>query len=145
MDSAVSTEMSEAEQALRLRLQEEEVKLSGLELDLRAEDSAWETLATKRAQFDSLEQVCQTVEKLSEEGVSRSFWGDLASDEEVAARLDEVRANINELGSELANVEQRRDAARQEGQSYSEFIRAAIKDKLRATQAPVDQAAAGAD
>ena len=83
MDSAVSTEMSEAEQALRLRLQEEEVKLSGLELDLRSEDSAWETLATKRAQFDSLEPGCQTIEELSEEGVSRRCWGARASAEVV--------------------------------------------------------------
>ena len=131
MDSAVSTEMSEAEQALRLRLQEEEVKLSGLESDLRAEESAWETLATKRAQFDSMEQVCQTIEKLSEEGVSRSFWGDLASDEEVAAHLDEVRANINELGSELANVEQRRSAARQSLERQVDVV-AQVEDDLLA-------------
>ena len=38
-----------------------------------------------------------------------------------------------------------RVAARQEGQTASEFIRSAVRDKLKAVQAPTEQAAGAGD
>jgi hypothetical protein len=120
----------EEEQQLRVQLQAAEDALSVLEAGLCDIESEWEALGSRRVQYESLEHACQSIEKLREEGISRTFWGDRASDEEVAAHLDEVRARIADLGSELTEVEQRRDATREKVEQQCEAVEI-IDDELR--------------
>jgi hypothetical protein len=130
VDPDVNPEILEEEQALRLRLEQADAKRADFESELRSIDAEWDALSGQRVQYESLEQACQALEKLNDEGISRAFWGDRASDEQVLAHLVEVRGQIADLGHELTEVEQRRDAARKRMEQHLDVIDY-IEDDLR--------------
>ena len=104
-------ETTPADQQLRLRLQEAQAELARREAEWRAIESEWQTLCSKRARYEFLEHACQSIEKLSQAGIARVFWSDLASDDAVVRHLDEVRAKVADVARQVGDVEQRRNAA----------------------------------
>jgi hypothetical protein len=113
MEASQTTEITAEELELRKQLQGAEGVLEQLKRDHAAVEAEWDAVEDKRVQYEPLEQACQTMEQLEEAGLSRAFWGDRASDEDVSAHLSEVRERIAELASDLVEIGQRRDAAKQ--------------------------------
>jgi hypothetical protein len=109
----ITADLSAQEAQLQQQLSEAEQTLAGLQSELNAIQADWDAVEDKRVQYEPLELACQSLENLSDEGLSRIFWGDRASEAEVAAHLTEVRAEIAELGNGLIEIEQRRESVKQ--------------------------------
>jgi len=135
VDSPMSAAVADEHNPLRLQLQSEEEKLSGLESEFRSIQAEWQALADRRVQFEALEDACRSLEKLDETGVARIFWGDRASDEEVAAHLGEVRTKVADLGAELADVEARRASMRARVEQQIDTVACVEDDLLQAIEA----------
>jgi hypothetical protein len=112
MSQAITESMSPEEQALREQLAAAEAQLETIRADYQAINAEWEAVEDKRREYEPLEQACQTLEALEEAGLSRAFWGERASDEEVGAHLSEVRGRIAALGEDLIEIDERRTAAK---------------------------------
>jgi hypothetical protein len=112
VNPAADADMNQQVQSLRVQLQAAEEKLAGLQADLRVVKTEWDAVADKRAQYEALEHACQSLEKLREQGLSRVFWGDRASDAEVAAHVVDVRARVADVAAEVVAVESRYQASR---------------------------------
>jgi hypothetical protein len=134
MDDANNIQMSPEERELREQLTDAEGVLGGLQRELEAVDAEWQAVEDKRVEYEPLEQACRTLEHLEEAGLSRAFWGDRASDEEVAAHLAEVRGSIAELGEELLEIGQRRDAARHQVNNQLDTVALIEGDLLQAIE-----------
>ncbi len=134
VDPGANPEILEEEQALRLSLEQADAKRADFESELRSIDGEWEALSSRRVQYESLEQACCAIEKLNDEGVSRTFWGDRASDEQVLAHLVEVRGQIAGLGHEVTEVGERRDAARERVEQHLDVIDYIEDDLLHAIE-----------
>jgi hypothetical protein len=114
--------MSEEPQSLRLQLEREEERLSTLQAELRQVESQWQGLEEERARYEPLEEACRSVERLEEAGLSRLFWGDRASDDEVRAHMADVRSAVAELAAEVSAVAARRDSARGQVERQIELL-----------------------
>ncbi len=134
MESLTSTEIIEEQSQLRHQVQEAEDQLALHEAQLGEIQAEWEALADKRVQYDSLEQACLAIEKLSEEGLSRVFWGDRATDEEVTVHLDGVRSAITDLAEEVTDVEHRRNEARRRVERQIDLVEIADDELLQAVE-----------
>jgi len=134
VDSQESATIPEEQQALRAQLQSSEEQLSTLEAELRTIELEMEALASRRVQYDVLEHACQSIEKLGEEGLSRTFWGDRASDDAVVAHLEEVRSTVADLAREVTDVEQRQAAARQRVDQQLDTVAFVEDDLLQAIE-----------
>lgn len=111
VEAQINTDLSEQEALLQRQLQEEEQTLTLLESNLQGIRAERDAVEDKRIQYEPLELACQSLEKLSDEGLSRIFWGDRATEAEVAVHMAEVRDEIAELGNGLIEIEQRRELA----------------------------------
>lgn len=109
-----SEQWSEEEQRLRQELVEAEAELKGYQAQLDQVEAEWTAVADRQVEYQPLEEACQTLEKLSDAGLARTFWGDRASDAEVSAHLAEVREQISALAGELIDIEARREAAQKQ-------------------------------
>ena len=99
------------DQRLRALLQAAEAELATREAALRSVKSEWDALAAKRAQYEPLEHVCESIEKLAEAGLARVFWGERASDDDVVAHLAEVRETVADVAREVGDAQQRLKSA----------------------------------
>jgi outer membrane biosynthesis protein TonB len=129
MAVTVSAAVSEEEQELQRLIGQANAELEVLQADLRAVQAEWDELADRRGQFELLEQACQSIERLREEGLSAAFWGERASDEDVATHLAEVRGRIADLGAEVSQVEARRETARARVERQLDAL-AGLEDEL---------------
>jgi outer membrane biosynthesis protein TonB len=112
------------DQALRAQIFETQERLSGLERDLQAIDGELEGLATQREQYELLEQVCGSLEKLEQLGVPQLFWGALPEGE-ASARVREARGRVGVFRQELDRIEGRRHAVAdqiKEGQDVLDIL-----------------------
>ena len=112
MTDAATQQMSPEERDLREQLDAAEIQLKTIRAEYEAIDAEWEAVEDKRKEYEPLEQACQTLEALEEAGLARAFWGERASDAQVAEHLGEVRGRIAALGEDLLEVDQRRTAAK---------------------------------
>jgi len=100
------------EQRLQAELGVAEETLRSYRADLEQVTAEWQAVAEKREQYEPLEAACQSIEKLTEAGLARQFWGERATDQQVAAHLAEVRGTIEAVAGELVGIDTRREAAR---------------------------------
>ena len=110
--SSPTYQYSPEELRLRGELDDAERELAVFRAEFERIDAEWQALSDKRVEYEPLEEVCQSVEKLSAAGLSRVFWGDRATDDEVVAHLIEVRGQITALAGEIVEVDASREAAR---------------------------------
>jgi outer membrane biosynthesis protein TonB len=104
----VSPELTAKERSIREEVEQSEHVLDGLEADLRAVDVELERLAEEHHKYEVLERACRSLEELDEIGAGRLFWDDRG--EEHDARIGHARRQIDEFHSEIACVEDRREA-----------------------------------
>jgi hypothetical protein len=99
-----------AGEPLREQIDRVEAKLGGLANDLRSLDGQLAELAPKREQFGLVQNVCDSLERLSELGVANIFWGDKADEIETERHVDEVRSRLGEFTEQLKGIEAKRQA-----------------------------------
>ena len=97
------------EQTLRTQLAQAREKLDGLVRKLRAVDGELEALSGERAQHQTLHEVCTALDKLTELGGVRLFWGEDASDVAGADHLRVARGRIEAFQKRLSEIEERRE------------------------------------
>ena len=100
MSAVIATEdeaLLSAGEPLREQIDRVEAKLGGLTNDLRSLDGQLAELAPKREQFGLVQNVCDSLERLSELGVANIFWGDKADEIETERHVDEVLVGAHAL------------------------------------------------
>jgi len=123
------------EQRLRALLQTAEAELAGRESKLRSAKAEWDALASKRAQYEPLEHVCQSIEKLNEAGLARIFWGARASDTDVVAHLAEVREKVADVAHEVEAAQQHLRGAQRSVNEQLDVIEVIDDDLQQAIEA----------
>jgi len=103
-------ELPTAGPPLRQQIDRVEAKLGGLTNDLREVDGQLSDLAPKREQFGLVQNVCDSLERLSELGVASMFWGEKADAPETTRHVDEVRGRLGEFTEQVKGIEAKRQA-----------------------------------
>jgi outer membrane biosynthesis protein TonB len=100
-------ELSLDEQSLQEKVRESEQVMAGLEADLRDVVSELRQLAEQNRKYETLGNVCRSLEELENLGGTGLFWK--AEDSDVDARLREARNRIHEFGESIVGAERRRE------------------------------------
>ena len=135
MQIATQHRLNDDEEALSQQLHAAESALVDLQADLESVEAEWEALAQKRVQYRLLEDACQSIEKLAEADLSRVFWQDRASDDEVDTHLSDVRSAIEALAGGVAEIEARRAEARRKVNEQLDSIAWIEGDLIQAVEA----------
>jgi len=101
---------TEQQQPLREQIDRVEAKLGGLSNDLRAVDGELTELLPQREQFELVQNVCDSLERLRELGVSRMFWGEKADEHEADRHIEEVRGRLGTFTEQIKVIEDKRQA-----------------------------------
>jgi hypothetical protein len=133
--SALIDEHTDETQRLKDELERAEGDLAARQAELAAVDAELETLADKRVLYEPLEDACRTIEKLEEAGLSRVFWGERATDQQVSAHLADVRGEIESLAGEQIDIDARREAARKRVRQQLDDIALIESDLLQTIEA----------
>lgn len=133
--SGPTYQYSADERRLRSELSDAEGVLAGYRVEFERIDSEWQAVSDKRIQYEPLEAACQSLEALTAAGLSRVFWGDRATDDEVDAHLADVRGNIDALAGELVEIDRRREAARKRVRQQLDTVALIEGDLIQAMEA----------
>jgi hypothetical protein len=106
----VQTESHHDEEALEAQLNESQARLDGLVRELQVIDGEIDELSVERHQYDLLQDVCGSLEKLSELGGSELFWGDRPSDGNGEHHVGMVRRRVEEFQQRFGEIEKARQA-----------------------------------
>jgi hypothetical protein len=107
VSTAIATEQ---QQPLREQIDRVEAKLGGLTSDLCSVDGELLDLLPKREQFELVQNVCDSLERLRALGVSSMFWGEKADDREADRHIDEVRGRLGQFTEQIKVIEDKRQA-----------------------------------
>lgn len=102
MSSAIPLELP----TLQARISEAHEKIAGLEKKQRAVDSELQGMSEQRQQYQLLEQVCSSLNKLDEMGAAALFWGEHT--QAAASYVKRASSALLLFSEKLAAVEQRR-------------------------------------
>jgi hypothetical protein len=100
--------LNELEQSLREQLRLSERELEALEEKLRSVDDELVVLKKQQPQYETVEDICMSLDELDEMGGSHIFWGDDSS-EGKATRLDHARWQVGKYHEACVDVETRRE------------------------------------
>jgi outer membrane biosynthesis protein TonB len=135
IESTIEQEsLSQEELRLRAELEEAERELAPCKAELEAAEADLQALEDKRVQFEPLEEACQVIEKLEASGLSRTFWGDRATDADVVEHMVEVRGRIESIAGKQIEAEARREAARKRLRQQLDQIALIEGDLLQAIE-----------
>lgn len=104
----MKTDFSDQEQSLRAQVEESEEALAALQSDLHAVDSELNGLAEQGVQYDTLGEVCRSLEALDDLGATNLFWQDLGHGNDPAEFIRKARDRIDEYGMLIVKTEARR-------------------------------------
>ncbi len=114
--------MTEEERALREKIDRREQELGGLERSLAVANGDLEALSTQQKQYELLEEICESLQKLDGLGVEHLFWGAQLQSSDTTEHIHNVRRRIKLFNGKLAEVENRRQAIVGEMQGQNESI-----------------------
>ena len=106
----MKTDLSEQEQSLRAQVEDSEEVLAALHSDLQAVDAELSDLAEHSVQYDTLGEVCRSLEALNDLGAMDLFWQDLGHSGDPAEYIQKARDRIHEYGESILETEGRRQA-----------------------------------
>lgn len=106
----VKTDFSEQEQSLRVKVEDSEKVLAQLQGDLHAVDAELRELAEQGVQYDTLGQVCRSLEDLDNLGATNLFWQDRGHGSDPAEYIQTARDKIHDYGESILTIERRRQA-----------------------------------
>jgi hypothetical protein len=104
----VTTATSREQQALRAQIDEGHQELAALQGKLRAVEKKLEDMAAQRQQYDLLNQICVSLDKLEELGAADLFWGKQPKSQDTTAHLTRVRGAAQEFQEKVSTVEDSR-------------------------------------
>ncbi len=114
--------MTEEERALREKIERREQELGGLERSLAVANGDLEALSAQQKQYELLEEICESLQKLDGLGVEHLFWGKQSDSRATTEHIHNVRRRIELFNGKLAEVENRRQAIVGEMQGRNESI-----------------------
>ncbi len=114
--------MTEEERALREKIERREQELGGLEQSLAVANGDLEALSAQQKQYELLEEICESLQKLDGLGVEHLFWGDQLQSSDTTEHIHNVRRRIALFNGKLAEVENRRQAIVGDMQGRNESI-----------------------
>jgi len=106
----VTLQISQEELALRQQIESEEDALTGLQQQLEAVGRELESHAAQREQYQLLDQICTSLDRLEEMGAAGLFWGDGSTAGAPAQHLARVREEAAAFCQTIEGIEQRRRA-----------------------------------
>jgi hypothetical protein len=106
----VTTTISQRLQAVQATLGEAEEQLKKLHGDLAGIDQELEDLSGERQQFQLLEDICSSLDKLDEMGASALFWGEEGASQEQAQKVDYARERLVEFRTKVDAIDERKQA-----------------------------------
>lgn len=104
----MNTSFADRQQALGEQISKVGETVAGLEVKLRELDGELDGLSGQRQQYDLLERVCDSLDKLEELGAAPLFWGEAQGAEVRASQLQRARAVVADFSGKVAQVEQAR-------------------------------------
>ena len=104
----MKTDFSEQEQSLRAQVEDSEKALAALQSDLQAVDAELGGLAEQSVQYDTLGEVCRSLEALDNLGAMRLFWDDLGHGHDPLEFIEKARERIHDYGESILETERRR-------------------------------------
>lgn len=134
-DQYAAEQNSAEEQRLRSELSDAENVLADFRAELDEVNAQWQAVADKRERYEPLETACRSIEKLTEAGLSREFWGSRATDDEVVAHLEEVRGRIQAVAGELVGIDERREEIRKRFRRQLDTVALIEGDLIQAMEA----------
>jgi hypothetical protein len=134
----MNAEIQTAEQPLREQIDRAQQKLGGLERTLRDVDGELSGLATQREQYDLLEGVCNSLDKLDDLGVARMFWGERVGDGEAAEHVRRARDRIGVFAEQIKTAEEKRRSIIEELKQEYEVL-GILEDDLYEVQEQEEQ------
>ncbi len=106
----MTTSISPEQQALLTRIAEAEQQLGSLTQELCGVSSQVDVLAGEQQQYQLLDGICSSLDKLSELGQAALFWED---DSDAETRVARVRARVDDFNKELGAREEARASLQQ--------------------------------
>lgn len=125
----MTEQISQEELALRQQIDSEERALTGLQQQLDAVGHELESFAAQREQYQLLDQICSSLDRLEEMGAAGLFWGEGAATEVPAQHLSRVREEAAAFCQTIEVIENRRRAI-EERISDQENVLAYLDDEL---------------
>ena len=104
----MKTDLSEQEQSLRAQVEDSEKALAALQGDLQAVDAELNDLAEQSVQYDTLGEVCRSLEALDDLGAMRLFWQDRGHGGDPLEYIKASRDRIHDYGKLFLKTESRR-------------------------------------
>jgi hypothetical protein len=104
----MKTDFSEQEQSLRAQVQDSEEALAELQRELHAVDAELKELAEQGVQYDTLGEVCRSLEALDNLGAMRLFWQDRGQGGDPVEHIQAARDRIHDYGELILKTEGRR-------------------------------------
>ena len=107
------TEAQMAEERATLTGQREGAvhKLDELEAAARAAEDEYAALDATRGHYELLQQACESVEKLSEQGAGELFWGENMAGAPARSQLSDALGRIDDFHDELKRLRDKHQAA----------------------------------
>jgi hypothetical protein len=121
----MSSGLSEARRPVQAQIEQENEHLTELERDLRGIDRELEEHAMRRKQFELLDEICDSLDNLSDIGAAELFWGGLADTPEAIDHMRDARAKIEGFHQKIELIETRRQAlldGMKEGQDILDIL-----------------------
>jgi len=104
----MKTDFSDQEQSLRAQVEGSEKALEAMQGDLQAVDAELADLASQSVQYDTLGEVCRSLEALDNLGATRLFWQDLGHGGGPVEYIQKAREKIHDYGELILVTEKRR-------------------------------------
>lgn len=99
---------SEAREPVQAQIDQATEHLTELECDLQAIDRELEEYSMRTRQFELLDEVCDSLDNLSDIGGAELFWGDLADTPKAIDHMRDARAKIESFHQEIELIQTRR-------------------------------------
>ena len=104
----MKTDLSEQKQSLRAQVEDSERALAALQSDLQAVDAELNELAEQSVQYDTLSEVCRSLEALDNLGAMPLFWQDRGHGGDPVEYIQAARDRIYDYGKLILKTESRR-------------------------------------
>jgi len=134
----VTLQISQEELALRQQIEGEQHALAGLQQQMNAVERELEAHAAQREQFELLDQICTSLDRLEEMGAAGLFWGESTAPEVPARHLERVREEASAFCRTIAGIESRRQAIGERIAAQDDAL-GYLEDELLALQEEEEQ------
>ena len=125
----MSTPISQLVQSIKSKIAKANEAIAGLESDVQALDDELASHAKQRQQYQLLSDICSSLDKLNEMGVSELFWGSSTTGYNPEQQLQRVRIVVVDFEKKVSVIEQSR-AVLQDKQKKESITAFQLEDEL---------------